>query len=319
MENNLLEENTNTNNIEKNRTKNKSIDSYFNKEKKLNSESITKESSKIEVKEKSNEEELKEKNCKKKVKIDKEVKEVVQQEKKLLSNLFSNFDLFISDLGTWLPHLDKFVKSDVMKNIFNFVKNEYTVNTCYPPAEQIFNAFKITKWDDVKVVIIGQDPYFNENEAMGLCFSVNRGIKTPKSLVNIYKALMGEKLIDKMPSHGDLSEWANQGVLMLNATLTVKAKEANSHQKKSNWEKFTDFVIKTIDENKKNVVFILWGNFAIKKKELLKSGNSHVITNIHPSPLAASKGDFGAVKQFSKANEYLKNNGINEINWKISE
>lgn len=326
MEIDKFAENVNSNNIDK--KQNKPIDTYFKKSNKSSSESHNNKEmneeileSKVIVKNKENSKGVKKTKINKESKDSKESKESNDNNIKKdvpLSNSFSNQEIFISALDTWIPHLDKFLKSETMTNIFNFVKNEYSTNVCYPPADEIFNAFKFTKWEDVRVVIIGQDPYFNENEAMGLCFSVNRGIKVPKSLVNIYKALVGEKIIDKIPNHGDLSEWAKQGVLMLNATLTVKAKEANSHQKKSNWEKFTDYVIKTIDENKKNVVFILWGNFAIKKKDLLKSGNSHVITNIHPSPLAASKGDFGSVKQFSKANEILKENGCKEIDWKIS-
>lgn len=234
-------------------------------------------------------------------------------------NITSNTNLngFLKDLDSWIAPLQEFLKSPKMEAIFNFVNKEYSLHTCYPPKNEIFSSFTFTPWNQVKVVIIGQDPYFNKGEAMGLCFSVNRGIAVPPSLKNIYKALLGESLIKTIPLHGDLSSWAKQGILMLNATLSVEAGEANSHQKTSGWESFTDFVIKTIDAKLKGVVFLLWGNFAKKKKKLLKSGNSFIIENLHPSPLSASRGDFGAIKQFSQVNEYLKQQGKEPIDWVI--
>jgi uracil-DNA glycosylase len=233
------------------------------------------------------------------------------------SKNLSEFDLFIKDIGSWEEPLRDFIHSDKMKNIQKFVEKAYSQDTCYPPKDQIFNAFKRTPWENLKVVIIGQDPYFNKGEAMGLCFSVNKGIKIPPSLRNIYKALVEEKIMKSIPNHGDLSSWADQGVLMLNATMTVKGGVANSHQKTSNWESFTDHVIKVIDSKKKGVVFLLWGAFAQKKAKLLKSGNSITIESIHPSPLAASKGNFGEKRQFTLTNDYLTKSGMTPIDWNI--
>lgn len=233
------------------------------------------------------------------------------------TKVISEFDTFIEDIGTWKEPLKDFIHSDKMKSIYKFVEKAYSADICYPPKNEIFNAFKRTSWENIKVVIIGQDPYFNKGEAMGLCFSVNKGIKIPPSLRNIYKALIEEGIMKTMPNHGDLSSWADQGVLMLNATLTVKGGLANSHQKLSNWESFTDHVIKIIDSKKKGVVFLLWGAFAQKKAKLLNSGNSKIINNIHPSPLAASKGNFSGIKQFSLANDYLEKSGMTTIDWNI--
>jgi uracil-DNA glycosylase len=247
-------------------------------------------------------------------KLEKKQDNIIQENK---NKKTTGLDSFIQDLGSWEEPLKEFIHGDKMKSIYKYVENAYSQDTCYPPKDEIFNAFKKTPWENLKVVIIGQDPYFNKGEAMGLCFSVNKGIKVPPSLKNIYKAMVGESIIKSIPNHGDLSSWADQGVLMLNATLTVKAGEANSHQKGSGWESFTDHVIKVIDSKKKGVVFILWGAFAQKKAKLLKSGNSKIIQNIHPSPLAASKGDFNAIKQFTLANEYLTNSGMKIIDWKI--
>lgn len=206
-----------------------------------------------------------------------------------------------------------------MDHIYNFVKKEYSAKVCYPPFDQIFNAFKMTSWEELKVVIIGQDPYPNVGEAMGLCFSVNRNIKIPKSLLKIYDNLEKDDEVQfTRPKHGDLTKWAEQGVLLLNSTLTVEHKLANSHQKASGWDKFTDYVIKKIDSEKKGIVYLLWGNFAIKKKNLMKNKDQHhIIENIHPSPLAASKGDFSKSKQFSEVNKILKQQGKKEIDWNL--
>lgn len=231
---------------------------------------------------------------------------------------YDSFDAFINPLDTWKNYLSTFINSNKMKNIFSFVQDKYKNNICFPPKNQIFNAFNITPWENLKVVIIGQDPYFNDNEAMGLCFSVNKGVAIPPSLNNIYKALIKEKFIDKKPSHGDLSSWAKQGVLLLNSTLTVQKGKANAHQKESGWQEFTDYVIKTIDQLKNGIIFVLWGGFAIKKKLLITSGNSHIIENIHPSPLAAKHGDFAGKEQFKKINDLLKEQGKDEIDWSIN-
>ena len=229
----------------------------------------------------------------------------------------NEFDKFIDGLDSWANLLKEFTNSDKMKKIHNFIEKEYSENVCYPPKSEIFEAFQSTPWKDVKVVIIGQDPYFNKGEAMGLCFSVNKGIKVPPSLNNIYKALIKENYMKIKPNHGDLSTWAEQGVLLLNSTLTVVSGKANSHQKSSGWQEFTDFVIKTIDKNKEGVIFLLWGGFAQKKKSLIVSGNSEIIENIHPSPLAAKHGDFSHLNQFTKVNEILSKRGEKEIDWKI--
>jgi uracil-DNA glycosylase len=182
----------------------------------------------------------------------------------------------------------------------------------------IFNAFYTTPWEELKVVIIGQDPYPNPNEAMGLSFSVPKEIRIPPSLKNIFKCLEEDKNLNfKSPKHGDLTKWANQGVFLLNATLTVVEKKANSHQKTSGWSEFTDFVIKTIDKEKKGIVFLLWGNFAKEKKRFITQSKNHIIENIHPSPLAANKGNFSN-NQFSKTNEILQKEGYTAIDWNLN-
>lgn len=314
---------------------NKTLDSFFKKKETKKDKEITNDrdhdkstgnkdeiNSPVPSKKKSINSQIEEKlsNDKKKKIEELEKKSPIKNKDKILSSLspLESFDKFIEPLNTWKDILSKYLKSDKMKNTYNYVVNEYKTHTCYPPINDVFNAFAFTSWEEIRVVIIGQDPYFNVGEAMGLCFSVNKGIKIPKSLQNIYKALNKEGF--KTPkTHGDLSSWAKQGVLMLNATMTVEAKKANSHQKNSGWESFTDNVLQTIDQNKEGVVFLLWGNFAIKKKKLLTSNKSYVIENIHPSPLAASKGDFSAKKQFTMVNEYLVKQGKKPIDWNISD
>ncbi|MCU4155331.1 uracil-DNA glycosylase [Carboxylicivirga sp. A043] len=206
------------------------------------------------------------------------------------------------------PEFDK----DYFKELTEFVRSEYQSKTIYPPASQIFNAFDLCPFENTKVVILGQDPYHGPNQAHGLCFSVNRGIKMPPSLVNIYKELHTDVGID-IPDHGNLEHWAKQGVLLLNATLTVVAHNAGSHQKQG-WEQFTDAVIKTVADQSENVVFVLWGAYAQKKAQLIDSNKHLVLKSVHPSPLSAHRGFFGT-KHFSKANEYLVANGKEAIGW----
>jgi uracil-DNA glycosylase len=184
--------------------------------------------------------------------------------------------------------------------------------TIFPPGKQIFAAFDATPFDKVKVVILGQDPYHGPGQANGLCFSVNRGVKPPPSLVNIFKELQADLNIP-VPSHGDLSKWAQQGILLLNATLTVRAHEAGSHQNKG-WEIFTDKTIQAISKHKTHVVFILWGRFAQSKRALIDESKHHVIASAHPSPLSAHNGFWGS-KPFSKTNAYLISKGIAPVDF----
>lgn len=184
----------------------------------------------------------------------------------------------------------------------------------YPQDDEIFSAFNITDFNDVKVVIIGQDPYHGENQAHGMSFSVKPGVKIPPSLRNIYKELNSD-INFEIPDHGCLQEWAKQGVLMLNACLTVEASLANSHQKKG-WEQFTDKVIELINDERENVVFLLWGSPAQKKAKKVDENKHHILKSVHPSPLAAYRGFFGC-QHFSKTNEFLKSQGEIEINWQL--
>ena len=184
----------------------------------------------------------------------------------------------------------------------------------YPPGSQIFNAFNLTPFDQVKVVILGQDPYHGPGQAHGLSFSVPQGIHQPPSLINIFKELKSDLNIDA-PLHGNLESWAKQGVLLLNAVLTVNDSEAASH-KNAGWEKYTDAVIKAISDHKEHVVFILWGRFAQNKEALIDTKKHCVIKSAHPSPLSAHAGFFGS-KPFSKTNTYLREHGIKEIDWKL--
>ena len=184
----------------------------------------------------------------------------------------------------------------------------------YPPGSVIFNAFNITPFDKVKVVILGQDPYHGKGQAHGLCFSVQNGVAPPPSLMNIFKELQDDIGID-IPSHGNLTHWAEQGVFLLNASLTVRTGEPMSHSK-IGWATFTDMVIKKISELKKNVVFILWGKFAQEKRVLIDESKHLVLRSVHPSPLSAYGGFFGC-KHFSKTNEYLVSKGIDPVDWSL--
>lgn len=213
---------------------------------------------------------------------------------------------------TWKSHLDEEFDKSYFKQLVEFVKSEYQTATVYPPGKEIFRAFDACSFDDVKVVIIGQDPYHGPGQANGLCFSVRDEVRMPPSLKNIFKEIQND-LGKPIPKSGDLGRWAEQGVLLLNATLTVRASSAGSHQNKG-WESFTDAVIKKISDEKKNVVFLLWGSYAQKKGEIIDRNKHFVLMSAHPSPFSADRGFFGC-KHFSKANDYLKAKGLKEIEW----
>lgn len=201
---------------------------------------------------------------------------------------------------------------DYFKNLTQFVRNEYTQTTVYPPGKEIFAAFDATPFDEVKVVIIGQDPYHEPNQAHGMCFSVRDGVALPPSLLNIFKEIHND-LGKPIPQSGDLTRWARQGVLLLNATLTVRAHIAGSHQNRG-WETFTDMAIVKLSQQRTNLVFLLWGAYAIKKKELIDSSKHLILTSPHPSPLSAHRGFFGN-KHFSRTNDYLTAHGKTPIDW----
>jgi len=192
------------------------------------------------------------------------------------------------------------------------VRNEHLSTTIYPPPKKIFDAFALTPFNAVRVVLLGQDPYHGPNQAHGLCFSVQDGVKTPPSLQNVYKEIQSDTGKTPPPS-GNLTHWATQGVLLLNATLSVRARQAASHQKKG-WEEFTNAVIKTIAEKKEHIVFLLWGSYAQKKGMHINREKHLVLEAVHPSPLSVHRGFFGC-KHFSKTNTYLKKHGLQEIAW----
>lgn len=214
----------------------------------------------------------------------------------------------------WKEKLSKEFSSDYFKKISDRYDKDKKDNVIFPSEENIFAAFNYTPYEDVKVVIIGQDPYHGEGEAHGLCFSVNKDIKIPPSLKNIYKELQDD-LNCYIPNNGYLEKWAREGVLLLNNSLTVIKDKANSHSK-IGWDKFTDDVIRLVNEKNTPVVFILWGNFAKTKKELITNPKHLVLEGAHPSPLSAYHGFFGC-KHFSKTNEFLKKKGLKEIDWQI--
>ena len=213
---------------------------------------------------------------------------------------------------SWQEVLQVEFDKPYFESLVSFVKQEYASNTIFPPAGQIFNAFNTCPFNNVKVVILGQDPYHGPGQAHGLCFSVNDGIQFPPSLQNIFKEITSDLGIPA-PKTGNLTRWAEQGVLLLNATLTVRASQAGSHQGKG-WEEFTDAVIKTISEKAENVVFILWGSYAIKKKSLINASKHCILTAPHPSPLSSYRGFFGC-KHFSQTNTYLTSKGKQPIEW----
>lgn len=215
---------------------------------------------------------------------------------------------------SWKPILQQEFDSPYFDALRLFLKQEKAKGaTIYPPGPQIFTAFEHTSFADVKVVILGQDPYHGSGQAHGLCFSVNKGIALPPSLQNIYKELKTDIPDFTIPTHGDLSNWAKQGVLLLNATLTVEKDKAGSHQGKG-WEQFTDAVIKQLSAQKEHLVFILWGKFAQSKAPLIDANKHLILTAAHPSPFSAYNGFFGC-KHFSKTNAYLHELGVFPINW----
>ncbi len=213
--------------------------------------------------------------------------------------------------NSWDLILQDEMKKSYFKYIKEFIKEERLIKTIYPSANDLFNAFKLTDFKDIKVVILGQDPYHGEKEAMGLSFSVRRGVRTPPSLRNIFKELKDDLNITRTDT--DLSDWAKQGVFLLNTVLTVEKDKANSH-KEIGWEIFTDYVISQIDEKLDNVVFILWGRQARDKKKIMSNKNNYIIESAHPSPLSAYHGFFGS-KPFSKTNNYLEEHNKKKINW----
>jgi len=214
---------------------------------------------------------------------------------------------------SWKPYLQDEFDKPYFIELVNFVKEEYSKHKCFPPGNQIFNAFDHCHFEDTKVVIIGQDPYHGDGQAHGLCFSVNDGVSHPPSLINIFKEIEQDLGIP-YPKSGNLMRWADQGVLLLNATLTVRANQAGSHQKKG-WEIFTDAVIKVISKNKENVVFLLWGGFAKSKAKLIDTSKHKIFTSGHPSPLSANRGYWFGNKHFSKTNYLLETSGLEPVEW----
>lgn len=222
--------------------------------------------------------------------------------------------MYVKINKTWQPLLKEEFEKEYFSKLVDFVKEEYKTQKVYPPGKEIFAAFDYCTLDNLKVVIIGQDPYHGEGQAHGLCFSVKKGVKTPPSLKNIYKELHNEFACE-IPIHGELTKWAEQGVLMLNATLTVREKSPGSHQGKG-WETFTDSVIELISKNQDNVVFLLWGAYAQKKAQLIDASKHHILESAHPSPFSAHRGFLGN-NHFAKCNEYLLSKNKNPIDWII--
>jgi uracil-DNA glycosylase len=214
---------------------------------------------------------------------------------------------------SWKNHLNYHINSEQFRNLVDFVKAEYQDNVCYPKGSLIFSALNNCVFDKVKLVILGQDPYHNPNQANGLAFSVPENITHPPSLVNIFKEIQ-QDLNTSYPVSGDLMNWVNQGVLLLNSTLTVRKNRPGSHQNKG-WEDFTDEIINKISLKKKNIVFLLWGNYAKKKSKLIDQNKHLILRSGHPSPLSANRGYWFGNKHFSKANQYFKENNIVEIKW----
>ena len=214
---------------------------------------------------------------------------------------------------SWKQELEKEFDKEYFQNLTKFVKEEYMLHTCFPKDNQIFNAFNQCPFQEVKVVILGQDPYHGVGQANGLCFSVNDAVAMPPSLINIFKELETDLGIP-FPETGNLERWAAQGVLLLNATLTVRAHQAGSHQKKG-WETFTDAVIGTLSRKRTNIIFLLWGGYAKKKGAKIDATKHHILTSGHPSPLSANRGYWFGNTHFSQTNELLRSMGEKEIKW----
>ena len=214
---------------------------------------------------------------------------------------------------SWKPVLQQEFGQEYFGNLAEFLRSEYRSHPCYPPGKEIFAAFDHCQFEAVKVVILGQDPYHGKGQANGLCFSVHQGISHPPSLVNIFKELEAD-LGKPYPANGDLTHWADQGVLLLNATLTVREGQAASHQNKG-WEVFTDQVIRRLSEDREGLVFLLWGGYAKKKGGIIDSSRHLVLTSGHPSPLSANRGYWFGNRHFSKTNDYLASRGVQPISW----
>lgn len=214
---------------------------------------------------------------------------------------------------SWKKHVGEEFGKQYFAELTDFVRGEYRQYTCYPPGKYIFNAFNLCPFDKVKVVIIGQDPYHEPMQAHGLSFSVNDGVPFPPSLVNIFKEIELD-LGTPMPESGNLTRWAEQGVLLLNATLTVRAHQAASHQRRG-WEEFTDAAIKALNRDRNHIVFILWGGYARSKAQLIDSSRHLILQSVHPSPLSANRGGWFGNRHFSRCNEYLEANGELPIEW----
>jgi len=221
---------------------------------------------------------------------------------------------FVKIHDSWQSRLEAEFDKEYFTSLVQSVTSAYGNTTCYPPGKEIFAAFDACPWDNLKVVIIGQDPYHGPGQANGLCFSVNEGIAHPPSLINIFKEIETD-LGFAYPQSGDLSRWAKQGVLLLNATLTVQVHQAGSHQS-FGWETFTDNVIRKISEEQKDIIFLLWGGFAKKKAKIINAKAHHILTSGHPSPLSANRGYWFGNKHFSQCNELLKKLGKQEIDWR---
>jgi uracil-DNA glycosylase len=215
--------------------------------------------------------------------------------------------------ASWKQYLKSEFEKPYFAKLTENVRNEYKNGLCFPPAKLVFNAFNLCPFNKVKVVILGQDPYHELGQAMGLSFSVPDGVMLPPSLQNIYKEIHSD-LGKPIPKSGDLTRWAKQGVLLLNATLTVRAHEANSHQALG-WQNFTDAAIETINTHREHIVFMLWGGFARSKKRLIDTNRHCIIESVHPSPLSANRGGWFGQHQFSRCNAYLKQYGLGEIDW----
>ena len=216
--------------------------------------------------------------------------------------------------NSWQKFLDEESEKPYYRQLKDFITKEYETQAVYPPMEDIFNAYKYTPLDKVKVLILGQDPYHEEGQAHGLCFSVNPQVALPPSLVNIYKELNADLGL-YIPNNGYLKKWADQGVMLLNSVLSVRAHDANSHANRG-WEEFTDATIRALNEKNQPVVFMLWGKSAQKKMKMITNKNHMVLCAAHPSPLSAYRGFFGC-RHFSQANDFLKRQGLGEIDWQI--